>query len=163
MKQPTPPDQFGDQFNPKMKNAKNIISTVAVIFITALNIYTIERPIPLTDPEYSNYAYSYLFSLSLSFIVLSLCYLFKGSTRLLNSALIVNAGAFSVLGGKALFHVAYKHNYYDWTFYGCYIIIACYYLAGRNKSYIFIFVKTVINKIYMKWPISRRNRDSSQK
>lgn len=134
---------------------KSISVTAAVILVTALNLYNLERSAPSRDqPQelYDNYAYGYLMYIGISFFVLCLSYFSGYSNRIIKACLIVNVGQFIILAVKSYFHLSYKNNYYDHTFLGCIIIFAAYYLLSKHTRNIFISFKAILNQLYMRWP-----------
>lgn len=144
-----------------MRTRKEILTTIVVALITGLNLYNLERPVPEPQEAYDNYAYSYLLYLSLSFLAIIGCYALGKPTRITKALLIVNAGAFLLLGVKSYFRISHKHNEYDITFLGCAFIIAAYYLLS-NRSGLWPIIKAILNQIYMRWPTrSQRGKPGS--
>ena len=140
-----------------MKRKGQIFTTIVVFLVTVLNLYNMEREVPATQKAYDDYAYSYLLFMAASFVALICCYATRTPNRLTKALLIINAGAFILLGVKSYFHVAHKHNHYDITFLGCAIIIALYYLLSKHTN-AFAFLKAILNQIYMRWPTKTRTR-----
>lgn len=134
-----------------MKKLKEIGVSLAVLLFTALNIYNLERPVPVDDKSYENYAYQYLMYMSASFIIIMLCYASGKINRFIKALLIVNTGAFLILFFKSYCHMSYKHNFYDITILGCFVILAFSYLISKHLKDILIIIKAVLNQLHMKW------------
>lgn len=134
-----------------MIKIKEIGVSLAVLFFTALNIYNLERPVPADDKAYENYAYQYLMYVSASFIIIMFCYAIGRINRLIKALLIVNTGAFLMLFFKSYYHVSGKHNFYDITILGCFVIAAISYLISKHLNDILIIIKAVLNQLHMKW------------
>lgn len=134
-----------------MISVKSILTTLAVIFFTALSVYTVQMPIPKTDPEYSTYAYSFLMQISICFMTICTCYFFNVINRLIKSCLIVSFGVFFTLGIKSFFHLSHKHSVYDVDWIMCFVIISLAYLVSKQVSPFIQGIKHLTNQVYMRW------------
>lgn len=134
-----------------MNKLKEIGVSVAVLLFTVLNIYNLERAVPIGDRAYDNYAYQYLMYMSASFIIIMFCYVIGRINRFIKALLIINTGAFLILFFKSYYHLSYKHNFYDITILGCFVIAAISYLISKHLNDILIIIKAVLNQLHMKW------------
>lgn len=142
-----------------MKKLKEIGVSVAVLLFTVLNIYNLERTIPESDTAYANYAYQFHTYISLGFVMIMCCYASGVMNRVIKALLIFNVGVYLYFGVKSVFHLTYKHNYYDWTILGCVVIVSLSYLISKHINTILIVIKAVLNKLYMRWP-NKKNQGS---
>lgn len=109
-----------------MKRLKEISITLALAVFTVLNIYKLQMPVPVDDHEYTVYANKYLMMTGISFIIICLAKMSSYKNWLIESLMMVNIGAYTVLALKAYFGVAGGHNYYDWTYAGVFVIYAVF-------------------------------------
>lgn len=116
-----------------MNRIKEISITLALIVFTILNIYKLQMPVPVSDHEYTLYANKYLMMTGISFIIICLAKMSSYKNWLIESLMVVNIGAYTVLALKGYFGVAGAHNYYDWTYAGVFVIYATY-LAIKKCS-----------------------------
>lgn len=93
-------------------------------------------PVPEGDNEYTVYANKYLIMTGVSFIIICLAKMSSYKNWVIESLMLVNVGAYTVLALKAYFGVAGAHKYYDWTYAGIFVIYAAIHairLRTNNK------------------------------
>lgn len=134
-----------------MNRVKQILFTVLVVCFTALSFYALKMEVPVSDEEYTQYALRYHMFVSLSFAGICFCYYHGVLNRIIKSALIINGGQFLILAFKCLIDKAGRHNHYDTTLLGCFIIYAVVYLISPYIKPLLILTKTIANQLYMRW------------
>lgn len=152
-----------------MKLNKEILITLAVIILTAFNIYRVEIPIPpansTLDPQdiaFTDYIYKFHYFICIYMIGMIGCYVSGIINRVIKGMCIMQACVFVIIIIKLLFDIPNKTARLDITIYGVFAIITFYYLIHPYLMDILIFAKNLTNQIYMRWPNKKKKHGRSE-
>lgn len=148
-----------------MRNSIKIILTIAVVFASAISIFTQLQDAPPLDPindPYDLHYKAYMLNHSLMFsvfVVVNMLVWFIGyCNRVIKACIILNCIIFVYMGIKVLYLDLSKNQMLDNVALGVALIVSFYYLIHIQTKDIRFFVKNMLNHIRTKWPKTNRQK-----